>query len=170
QLDLTLMFNTSSGHQRIAEAIQQMWKDALGVNVKTVNQEWAVYLETIKGKDTPQIWRLGWCVDYPDANNFIREVWVYGGSNNIEGGGGISWGPGDIGYDEFEDIVLAAATETDPAKRIEMYADAEEIFVDTAAAIIPLYWYTNLTLTKPYVERTFPVTGHNDYTPWDIVQ
>ena len=47
-LDLTLMFNTSSGHQRIAEAIQQMWNDTLGVDVKLTNQEWAVYLETIR--------------------------------------------------------------------------------------------------------------------------
>jgi oligopeptide transport system substrate-binding protein len=82
QLDLTLMFNTSSGHQAIAEAIQQMWATNLGVNVQVVNQEWAVYLETTKSLDTPQIWRLGWCMDYPDANNFLREVWAANGSNN----------------------------------------------------------------------------------------
>ena len=71
------MFNTSSGHQGIAEAIQQMWKDNLGVNVKVVNQEWAVYPETTKSRwHTPQIYRLGWCLDYPDANNFDREVFV----------------------------------------------------------------------------------------------
>ena len=72
---MTLMFNTSSGHQKIAEAIQQMWKDNLGVDVKVVNQEWKVYLETTKDPmDTPQIFRMGWCLDYPDANNFDREV------------------------------------------------------------------------------------------------
>ncbi len=42
------MFNTSSGHQQIAEAIQQMWKDNLGVDVKLTNQEWKVYLKTIQ--------------------------------------------------------------------------------------------------------------------------
>ena len=81
-LDLTLMFNTSEGHQRIAEAIQQMWKDNLGVEVKLVNQEWGVYLDTIKGLETPQIWRLGWCLDYADANNFIREVFGKNGGAN----------------------------------------------------------------------------------------
>jgi oligopeptide transport system substrate-binding protein len=80
-LDLTLMFNTSSGHQRIAEAIQQMWKDTLGVNVKLMHQEWAVYLATVRSKDTPQLWRLGWCLDYPDANNFTR-VFIPNGSSN----------------------------------------------------------------------------------------
>ena len=42
------MFNTSAGHQKIAEAIQQMWKDNLGLDVKVVNQEWKVYLVTTK--------------------------------------------------------------------------------------------------------------------------
>jgi len=168
QLDLTLMFNTSAGHQRIAEAIQQMWKDTLGVTVQLTNQEFAVYLDTTKDPvATPQIWRLGWCQDYPDANNFTREVWIYGGANNIEGGGGISWGPGDGNYDQFEEIVLAAAAERDPAARVELYAQAEEILVNTDAVIAPLYWYTDLTLTKPYVTRTYPVTGHNDFTAWD---
>ncbi len=52
QLDISLVFNTNSGHQKIAETIQQMWKDNLGVDVKIVNQEWAVYLETVKSRDT----------------------------------------------------------------------------------------------------------------------
>src|SRR5690606_2189578 len=87
-LDITLMFNTSSGHQKIAEAIQQMWKEYLGLDVKLANQEWKVYLETIRDPQaTPQIWRLGWCQDYPDANNFLREVPTKGGSANPAEGG-----------------------------------------------------------------------------------
>jgi oligopeptide transport system substrate-binding protein len=171
QLDLTLMFNTSAGHQRIAEAIQQMWADTLGVNVKLANQEFAVYLDTTKDPvATPQIYRLGWCLDYPDANNFTKEVWYNGGSQNPTGGGGASWGPGDLGYDEYWDLVQQAAVERDVQARTELYAQAEQILVDTAAIFAPIYWYTDLSLTKPYVQRTFPVTGHNDFTPWDITQ
>jgi oligopeptide transport system substrate-binding protein len=168
QLDLTLMFNTSSGHQKIAEAIQQMWKDTLGVNVKLVNQEWAVYLDTIKGKDTPQIWRLGWCLDYPDANNFIREVFAVNGSSNPvdangNPAGGVMWK-----NDKFEEIVKQAAVETDPAKRVELYAQAENILVMEDAVIAPIYWYTRVSVTKPYVTRTFSVGGHELYYKWDI--
>jgi oligopeptide transport system substrate-binding protein len=65
-LDLTLQYNTSTGHQAIAETIQQMWKDTLGVNVKLVNQEFAVHLDSVKSRDTPQIYRLAWCLDYPE--------------------------------------------------------------------------------------------------------
>jgi oligopeptide transport system substrate-binding protein len=171
QLDLTLMFNTSSGHQRIAEAIQQMWKDTLGVTVALTNQEFSVYLDTTKDPvATPQIYRLGWCLDYPDANNFTREVWINGGSQNPAGGGGASWGPGDGNYDQFAELVLAAAVERDPQKRIDLYAQAEEILVSTDAVIAPIYWYTDLAMTKPYVIRTYAVSGHQDYSTWDISQ
>ena len=67
------MFNTSEGHQKIAEFIQQSWKDNLGVEVKLANQEWGVYLKTLT-EDAPQIYRLGWCADYPDENNWVLEV------------------------------------------------------------------------------------------------
>lgn len=169
QLDITLMFNTSSGHQKIAEAIQQMWKDVLGLNVKLVNQEWKVYLNTIRGEETPQIWRLGWCQDYPDANNFIREVFYPGGSGNpkTDGSvGGVSWN-----NETFNQLVLDAAMETDPQKRVEMYAQAEQIFVYEDAVIIPIYWYTRVSVSKPYVQRTFSVLGGLEHIEkWDIVQ
>jgi oligopeptide transport system substrate-binding protein len=196
QLDLTLMFNTSSGHQSIAEAIQAMWNETLGLNVKIVNQEWAVFLETTRSRETPQIFRKGWCLDYPDANNFTREVFAVNGSENpaalapieapaspmtpeqeatfctanpdqceLKPYGGVNWK-----NDEFEALVLEAATETDPAKRVELYAQAEEILVATDAAIIPIYWYTNLDMTKPYVTRTYSSSGHEQYEVWDITQ
>ncbi len=168
-LDLTLMFNTSSGHQKIAEAIQQMWKDNLGLNVKLVNQEWAVFLQTVRSDETPQIWRLGWCPDYSDANNFIREVMAVNGSSNPDKNadgipdGGINWK-----NDEFEALVLEAARELDPVKRVDLYAEAETLLVDTYAAIIPIYWYTRVTVTKPYVTRTFGSAGQESVDKWDI--
>lgn len=168
QLDLTIVFNTSSGHQKIAEAIQQMWADALGVNAKLVNQEWAVFLETIKGAATPQIWRLGWCLDYPDANNFVREVFAAGGSSNPTDASGNPSGGVFWKNEEYEEIVSQAAVETDPDKRLELYAQAEQILVWDDAVIIPIYWYTRVTVTKPYVVRTFSVGGHELYYKWDL--
>jgi oligopeptide transport system substrate-binding protein len=168
QLDLTLMFNTSSGHQKIAEAIQQMWKDNLGVDVKLVNQEWAVYLDTVDN-DPPQIWRLGWCQDYPDANNFDAEVFLPNGSANATDAsgnpvGGVKWND-----PAFNDLVTQAATETDPAKRLDLYAQAEEILVKTDAVMIPIYWYTSVGVTKPYIQRTYGVGSKQAFEKWDIL-
>lgn len=168
QLDITLMFNTSSGHQAIAEAIQQMWKDNLGVNVKLTNQEWKVFLKTIiDPKATPQIYRLGWCQDYPDANNFDREVFQQGGSANPCPTCGVAW-DNDL-YTQFKALVDQAATETDLKKRTDLYAQAEEILVKTEAAIAPIYWYTAVNCTKPYVSRTHSVLGGLEHLEkWDI--
>jgi oligopeptide transport system substrate-binding protein len=166
QVDLTLMFNTSSGHQRIAEAIQQMWKDNLGLDVQLTNQEWAVYLNTTKDPvATPQIFRLGWCMDYPDANNWDREVFAAGGSYNPN-----APDPGGIGWfnQHYEDLVKAAASETDPAKRTDMYAQAEELLVKTDAAIAPIYWYTQTSVFKPYLKYTPTVVQHDYWYLWDI--
>jgi oligopeptide transport system substrate-binding protein len=163
-LELAVMFNTSSGHQKIAEAIQQMWKKNLDLDVKLTNQEWKVYLDTVKGSDTPQIWRMGWCLDYPDANNFIREVFAMGGSSNP--------GDGGINYDnpEWEELLKQAAIEMDPKKRLEMYAQAEQMLCYDDAAIIPIYWYTSVNVTKPYVKRTYSVGGHQRFEKWEIMQ
>lgn len=169
KLDITLMFNTSSGHQRIAEFMQQQWKNNLGLNVKLTNQEWKVFLETTKGKDTPQIFRMGWCLDYPDANNFLKEVVASGGSNNpLTNGvpsGGLTWK-----NDKFEKLVVDAARETDLKKRTELYAQAEQVLCYDDAVIIPLYWYTRVTVTQPWIKRTFSVGGHERFEHWEVLQ
>ena len=73
------------------------------------------------------------------------------------------------GVDDAEEAGVAeAAVETDPAKRVDLYAQAEDILVNQDAAIIPIYWYTNLSVTKPNVTRTFSVGGHQIYYKWDI--
>jgi oligopeptide transport system substrate-binding protein len=163
-MEISLMFNTSAGHQKIAEAIQQMWKNTLGLEVKLTNQEWKVYLNTIKSPETPQIYRLGWCQDYPDANNFIREVFTLGGSANP--------GDGGVNYvnEEFEALLKKAAIEMDPQKRLEMYAQAEQMLCYDDAAIAPIYWYTSVNVTKPYVKRTYGVGGQQAYEKWEILQ
>lgn len=168
-LELSLMFNTSSGHQKIAEAAQQMWKDNLGIDVKLTNQEWRVFLETTKSRETPQMYRMGWCLDYPDANNFVRDVAAVNGSQNpAENGepyGGFNWK-----NDTYEQLVRDAAVEMDTAKRVEMYAEAEDILVWEDAVMIPLYWYTRVTVTHPWVKRTFSLGGHERYEHWEVLQ
>jgi len=168
-LDLTLQYNTSSGHQAIAETIQQMWKDTLGVNVKLVNQEFAVHLDSVKSRDTPQIYRLGWCLDYPDANNFDREQNAVNGNQNPADENGEPYGGFNWKNEEYEVLVLQAAKETDPVKRVELYAQVEQIAMVDDAIMIPIYWYTDLDLTKPYVTRTYSSTGKQAFEKWDIL-
>jgi len=166
QLDIMVMSNNSGTAQRVSEASQQMWATNLGLNVELVNQEWAVYLTTTSGPATPQVFRLTWCYDYPDENNFVREVFASGGGANGTDAagnpsGGVMWK-----NDTFEALVAQAAVEPVTDARRDLYAQAEEILVDTDAVIIPLYWSSYSMLTKPYVQRPSDAAALH---AWDIL-
>jgi oligopeptide transport system substrate-binding protein len=149
--DITLMFNTSEGHQKIAEFVQRSWKENLGVEVKLSNQEWKVYLKTVN-TDAPQIYRMGWCADYADENNWVLENFHTTKSLNNP-----KWsGPK---AEEFNKLVEEAAAASDPKVRKEKYFQAEKILCVDEAVIAPIYYYTRVTCTKPYVERTFSKQG-----------
>jgi len=149
--DITLMFNFTEGHKRIAEFIQSSWKENLGVEVKLANQEWKVYLKTVN-TDAPQIYRMGWCADYPDENNWVLENFHTTKSLNNP-----KWSGPDA--EEFDKLLDEAAASADPAKRKELYFNAEKILCVDSAVIAPIYYYTRVTCTKPYVERTFGKQG-----------
>jgi oligopeptide transport system substrate-binding protein len=152
---ITLLFNTSEGHQRIAEAIQQMWLEDLGIEVQLINQEFGVYLDQ---RATFPVWRAGWCSDYPDNHNFLFDVFHSSSTNNDTG-----WSS-----EAFDALVEEAASLNDTAARIELYAQAETILVHDEAAMIPIYFYSDVELTKPYVERTYSTGGDQRFEKWDI--
>ncbi|MEA3408394.1 MAG: peptide ABC transporter substrate-binding protein [Chloroflexota bacterium] len=160
--EITLMFNTSEGHQKIAQFAQQTWKENLGVEVKLANQEWKVYLDTLT-EDSPQIWRLGWCADYPDENNWVLEVFhPKKGSNRAK------WDVESPSAKKFMELTEQAAEEPDPAKREELYFEAEKILCADQAIIIPIYYYTRVVCTKPYVNRTYAPLGGEHWEQWTI--
>ena len=153
------MHNTSEGHAKIAQAIQQMWSETLGINVEIANQEWATYLATVR-EDAPQIYRLGWCADYLDAHNYNSDVWRSTSSFN-----NTNWAS-----EEYDNLVDTAVTLSDTEERRELYAQAENILVYHDAAISPIYWYTNVQMTKPNISRTFSVLFQDRYEKWDVGQ
>jgi oligopeptide transport system substrate-binding protein len=156
--EVTLMHNTSPGHARIAQFIAQGWEDVLNVKVNIVNQEWNGYLATCR-EDAPQIYRMGWCADYPDANNWVNEIF------NSKS----SWNYANYNNPDYDALVEQAATEIDPGWRFNLYFQAEVFLCDTDCAIVPIYYYTTVNLTKPYVVRTFAPLGGEHWEQWDIL-
>ncbi|HHX43581.1 MAG TPA: peptide ABC transporter substrate-binding protein [Chloroflexi bacterium] len=161
--EVTLMFNTSEGHQKIAEFMQQSWKENLGVEVKLANQEWAVYLDTLD-EDAPQIYRNGWCADYPDANNWLLEVFHPTKSQNNP-----KWDPASPGAQAYMKAVEDAAASSDPDERQALYFEAEKILTVDEAIIIPIYYYTSVVCTKPYVERSYAPLGGEHIDKWKVL-
>lgn len=138
--ELKLLYNTSEGHKKIAEAIKQMWKDELGIDVQLQNVEWKVYLKNLTSLDY-DISRAGWIGDYNDPNTFL-DMWVTDGGNNQTG-----WSNA-----EYDGLIQAAAEELDPVKRMEILKRAEEILVVEEMPIMPIYYYVNTNVVKDYVK------------------
>jgi len=160
--EITLMYNTSEGHQKIAEFIQQGWKEVLGVDVKLANQEWKVFLKTCE-EDAPQIYRTGWCADYPDENNWVLEVFHPTKSQNNP-----KWDAASESAQRFMTVTEQAAAESDPDKRQELYFEAEQILTVEQANIIPIYYYTIVVCNKPYLERTYAPLGGEHWERWTL--
>lgn len=127
---VTLSYNTSEAHQKIAQAIQDMWKQNLGVEVTLDNAEWAVYLDKLHSLDY-DVGRLGWLGDFNDAINFLEMYRDADGGNNNTG-----WE-----NKEFQDLLAKSAVEGDAAKRQQLLKDAEAVFMDEMA-VAPIYFYT----------------------------
>ncbi len=129
-LKVELLYNTSENHKKIAVAVQSMWKQ-IGIDATLRNEEWKVYLET-RDKKQFDVARAAWIADYDDPINFADMFLSDAGERN------------DAGYNnpEYDKLVKATGTETDPAKRMQMFHDAEQIFLNDNA-MIPIYHYTS---------------------------
>jgi oligopeptide transport system substrate-binding protein len=137
---ITLSYNTSEAHGAIAQAVQDMWKEALGVEVELNNEEWAVYLDSM-GAGNFQVGRMGWLADFNDAINFL-EIFESVGGNNYT-----NWEDA-----EYKELLKQSRTETDPAARRDLLRKAEEIFMEDLP-ISPIYYYTNVWTNKDSVKN-----------------
>ncbi|GIX30583.1 MAG: ABC transporter permease [Porticoccaceae bacterium] len=141
---LSLLYNTSEGHQKIAVALQQMWKRELGVEIALDNQDWKVFLNSV-ALGQYEIARAGWIGDYVDPMSFL-DLWVTDGGNNQTG-----WS-----NPHYDELVLQRAVRTsDATERFRLLAAAERILLEEAP-IIPLYFYTSKRLVHPSVVGVYP--------------
>lgn len=127
---VTYLYNTDDSHKAVAEALQNMWQTQLGVTVQLDNQEWATFLQTRKDGDY-SIARNGWIADYNDPMSFL-DMWLTGGGNN------------DAQYSnpDYDALIQQAKAATDPAERMELMHQAENMLVGQDWVVNPLYFYT----------------------------
>lgn len=137
--NMTIIYNTSQGHQNIAAAVQDMWRTNLGVEIDLRNQEWKVFQKTRTDKQY-LIARHGWSGDYIDPMTFL-DLFVTNGGNN------------DAAYSnaKYDEKIAGAKKETDPAKRMALLHEAEDILMEDMP-IIPLYYYTTVVCQKPTIK------------------
>ena len=160
--DVTLMLNQSEANMQIAQAIQAMWAETLGVTVNIEQQEWKIYLESLKpdfpDEDKPDIYRQGWCADYMDANNYLADVLHSTSTQNYS----------EYNNPEFDALVEQAQLESDPAVRRDLYRQAEILLNNVDTPMAPIYFYTRQTLEKPYLTRVVNPLNMDHVYRWKI--
>ncbi|GAB6108476.1 ABC transporter substrate-binding protein [Fusibacter bizertensis] len=144
---LTILYNTSEGHKAIAEAIQEMWKQNLNINVEIANQEWAVFQDT-RHQGNFQVARAGWIGDYEDPMTFL-DLWTsYSGNNDAQ------WK-----VKKYDDVIEASKLATG-ADRDALLYEAEQMIMNDLI-VLPIYYYTHTVAVKEEVKDWYTSTlGH----------
>ncbi len=166
-LTFDLLYNTSDLHKKLAIAVASIWKKNLGVNVNLENQEWKTFLDT-RHQGTFDVARAGWCADYNEPTSFLNTM-LSDSSNNTA----------HYKSPAFDKLIADTLKVADDTQRSELYAKAEQQ-LDKDSAIVPVYYYVNARLVKPWVggytgkdpldnilcEKTYILSNINGKT-WD---
>lgn len=144
--EVTLHISSAGGAApRTVEAMLEMWRTNLGVDVAIEQTEFSTFLQDIQRDPNPYpMFNLGWIADYPDPQNFLDLLFHGESSQN------------HTGYDNprVNELLEEARTLEDEARRCQIYREVEEIIVEEAPWI-PLSHGKEYWLSKPYVEGQF---------------
>jgi len=138
----------SGGTNPLAEALVDMYKEYLGVEVQLQQVEQGFFDGLHEHKY--QMFMLGWIADYPDPQNFLDILFHSGTEGNNS----------RYANPSVDDLLEKARVEPDPARRMALYQQAEEIIV-REAPWVPLFHGIDYILVKPYVQGLQPTAqGH----------
>ena len=145
--DITLSLPGSFGASisSSTEAILEMWRQTLGIEVDVLQTEWATYLQDQRAGRFQLTGGSGWIADYPDPENFLDILLHSKSSNN------------HIGYSnlEVDDLLERARTEQDQEKRFGLYNQAERLILKDAPWIPLWHGDGGYVLLKPNVRDYF---------------
>ncbi|MFD7873118.1 ABC transporter substrate-binding protein [Streptomyces sp. NPDC059766] len=133
QVKITYNADTGS-HKQWIDAVCNSINNALGNDKACVGNPvgtFADFRSQIGDKKMSGPFRAGWQMDYPLIQNFLQPLYYTNASSN----------DGHWSNKDFDKLVDKANAETDSAKAISTFQDAEKVVRDNMAAI-PL-WYQN---------------------------
>jgi len=150
-LRLRLLYNRNTTVRRAVLAIALMWREALGVEVEMVDEEFGRFLALRQAPNGWDVVRLGWNADYADAASFL-EVFQSSSSDNT------------VGYvSEKYDAHLATAMSATGTERTAALQAAEAELL-AADAIVPVYFLATRRLVRPLVKTGQPNLMNHNYT------
>jgi len=159
--ELSYIFNTSTGHQAIAEYLQGLYAD-YGITLNVSSQEWGTFLNTRKDGNY-SVARNGWLGDYNDPISFL-DMWITGsGNNDCQFGKGAYETYAGYSYDDktgltwaqsYDALIAQVKASKDPVERFALMHKAENVLMSTGA-ITPIYYYVDIFMISPTIEGFF---------------
>ncbi len=149
---ITLQINSGGGrNEQVAEAVQKMLQENLGVDVRIQQVEFAQHYENLESGKA-RFWRAGWVADYPDPENFLNLLYGPHVPAELSTNSYVN----SVRYRSaaFDAKLEEALRTTDEAARMDLYRQADQIQLDDAA-VLPLYYNVYHRLLQPWV-RNFP--------------
>ena len=138
-LEVEVRYNTGEAHNRIAVAIAAMWKETLGVKTSLYAEEFRALLASIQARTETEIFRSSWVGDFDDAYSFAQLLQSDFGINLT-------------GYSNprYDALLAEAIDQSDTTRRRELLEAAERVML-AEHPLLPIYFYVNKHLVKPYV-------------------
>jgi oligopeptide transport system substrate-binding protein len=148
----------SLSSQFTAEWVVNLYRRVLGVELTLLPvtaDEWDA-LDEGPLEVKPQFMFYTWYQDYPDPQNWLSVYWTCASP----------WSTSRVGYcnPDFDALIARADAELDPATRLILYQEAEQLLLADAPAIF-LYNPKTGVLVKPYVTG-YAVTGMDYWPGW----
>ncbi len=134
-----LLYPEREDTRLIVEAVQDQLKRNLNIHVDLVNQEWKVYLETLR-RDPPPIYRASWGADYPDPETFMNLFTSRNGNNDTR-----------FASKAYDQLLAQAGSEQNAPKRAALYAEADRIVCRDQCLIATTFLSTQNLMVKPWV-------------------
>lgn len=149
--EITLEINSGGGDRNIlvAQVIQKMLKDNLGVNVNINTVPWPEHIENMQtGKS--DFFRYAWISDYSDPESFLTLFYGEHTSGNTKERSYINFCR--FKNKKFDSLFVAARIEPDKSKRYKLLSQAEQIVLDEAP-FMPIFYDENFRLEQKNVRN-----------------
>ena len=136
---LTLLFRSTD--RQIAQAIQQEWKEVLGIDINLKECETNSFRDLMQRRDY-EIALNFWIAQYSDPINILERFLDDKNSKNYPG-----WS-----NERYQQVVESAIAETDRLERLRLIDTAEEILIDEMP-LSPIFHWSNSSVSQPHVKN-----------------
>lgn len=136
---LRFSYSTNPIFKKVVEAMQQMWKQNLNIDMEISTEEWKVYYDNVQAGKY-DIAQMGWGGDYLHPMTFLP-LFVTDNPNNNS----------FYSNAKYDELVVKAQTETDAVKAATIMRESEEVLM-ADYPFLPLFHRSFAFLMKPYVK------------------